>query len=81
MRWLSSTLPVFPIRDGAKFPSFTHAASYGRLEFTHNQEAIHFLMLLFGYRATPTRTASQSRQATVVRVSERRSSTLTTKIG
>ncbi|KAF4445853.1 catA, catalase [Fusarium austroafricanum] len=62
--WLFLSTPVFPIRDGAKFPSFTHATKQNPRSglpdnkafwdyFTHNQEGIHFLMFLFSDRATP----------------------------
>ncbi|KAF7939249.1 uncharacterized protein EAE97_007329 [Botrytis byssoidea] len=62
--WLFLSTPVFPIRDGAKFPSFTHATKKNPRSglpdhkafwdyFTHNQEGIHFLMFLFSDRATP----------------------------
>ncbi|KAI0379465.1 heme-dependent catalase [Hypomontagnella monticulosa] len=62
--WLFLSTPVFPIRDGAKFPSFTHATKRNPVSglpdhtmfwdyFTNNQEAIHFLMFLFSDRATP----------------------------
>ncbi|KAF3770458.1 catalase-domain-containing protein [Cryphonectria parasitica EP155] len=62
--WLFLSTPVFPIRDGAKFPSFTHATKRNPKSglpdhsmfwdyFTHNEEAIHFLMFLFSDRATP----------------------------
>ncbi|CAJ2506291.1 Uu.00g004210.m01.CDS01 [Anthostomella pinea] len=62
--WLFLSTPVFPIRDGAKFPSFTHATKRNPKSglpdhsmfwdyFNNNQEAIHFLMFLFSDRATP----------------------------
>ncbi|KAI1407968.1 heme-dependent catalase [Hypoxylon sp. FL1857] len=62
--WLFLSTPVFPIRDGAKFPSFTHATKRNPESglpdhsmfwdyFNNNQEAIHFLMFLFSDRATP----------------------------
>ncbi|KAI1454237.1 catA, catalase [Annulohypoxylon moriforme] len=62
--WMFLSTPVFPIRDGAKFPSFTHATKRNPKSglpdhtmfwdyFTNNQEAIHFLMFLFTDRATP----------------------------
>ncbi|KAK8096354.1 catalase-domain-containing protein [Apiospora kogelbergensis] len=62
--WMFLSTPVFPIRDGAKFPSFTHATkrnpSSGLPDhdmfwdyFNHNQEGIHFLMFIFSDRATP----------------------------
>ncbi|KAI0003935.1 heme-dependent catalase [Xylariaceae sp. FL0662B] len=62
--WMFLSTPVFPIRDGAKFPSFTHATKRnpksGLPDHTMfwdymnlNQEAIHFLMFLFSDRATP----------------------------
>ncbi|GAP90749.1 putative catalase [Rosellinia necatrix] len=62
--WMFLSTPVFPIRDGAKFPSFTHATKRNPRSglpdhtmfwdyFNNNQEAIHFLMFLFSDRATP----------------------------
>ncbi|KAI0435537.1 catalase-like domain-containing protein [Xylaria telfairii] len=62
--WMFLSTPVFPIRDGAKFPSFTHATKRNPQSglpdhtmfwdyFNNNQEAIHFLMFLFSDRATP----------------------------
>ncbi|KAI2472270.1 heme-dependent catalase [Annulohypoxylon bovei var. microspora] len=62
--WLFLSTPVFPIRDGAKFPSFTHATKRNPKSglpdhamfwdyMNNNQEAIHFLMFLFSDRATP----------------------------
>ncbi|KAI1812514.1 catA, catalase [Poronia punctata] len=62
--WLFLSTPVFPIRDGAKFPSFTHATKRNPRTglpdhnmfwdyFNNNQEAIHFLMFLFSDWATP----------------------------
>ncbi|KAI1329505.1 heme-dependent catalase [Xylariaceae sp. FL0255] len=62
--WLFLSTPVFPIRDGAKFPSFTHVTKRNPKSglpdhtmfwdyFNNNQEAIHFLMFLFSDRATP----------------------------
>ncbi|KXJ94044.1 catalase-like domain-containing protein [Microdochium bolleyi] len=63
--WLFLSTPVFPIRDGAKFPSFTHATKRDPQSnlldrrafwdyFTQNQEGINFLMYYFSDRATPT---------------------------
>ncbi|KAI0450977.1 catA, catalase [Xylaria acuta] len=62
--WMFLSTPVFPIRDGAKFPSFTHATKRNPRSglpdhtmfwdyFNNSQEAIHFLMFLFSDRATP----------------------------
>ncbi|KAI1770087.1 catA, catalase [Hypoxylon cercidicola] len=62
--WLFLSTPVFAIRDGAKFPSFTHATKQNPQSglpdhtmfwdyFNSNQEGIHFLMFLFSDRATP----------------------------
>lgn len=62
--WLFLSTPVFPIRDGAKFPSFTHATKRNPKSglpdhtmfwdyFNNNQEGIHLLMFLFTDRATP----------------------------
>ncbi|KAI5926671.1 heme-dependent catalase [Camillea tinctor] len=62
--WLFLSTPVFPIRDGAKFPSFTHVTKRNPKSglpdhsmfwdyFNNNQEGIHFLMFLFSDRATP----------------------------
>ena len=62
--WLFLSTPVFPIRDGTKFPSFTHATKRNPQSgmpdhtmfwdyFTSNQEGVHLLMFLFTDRATP----------------------------
>jgi catalase len=62
--WLFFSEPVFPIRDGAKFPSFVHAqkgvpqnnlfSSTAFWDFfNHNAEAFHALMMIFSDRGTP----------------------------
>ncbi|KAI2643566.1 catA, catalase [Xylaria nigripes] len=62
--WMFLSTPVFSIRDGAKFPSFTHATKRHPRSglpdhtmfwdyFNNNQEAIHFLMFVFSDRSTP----------------------------
>lgn len=62
--WLFFSEPVFPIRDGAKFPSFVHSqkgvpqnnlfSSSAFWDFAnHNAEAYHALMMIFSDRGTP----------------------------
>ncbi|RYC56256.1 hypothetical protein CHU98_g9958 [Xylaria longipes] len=62
--WVFLSTPAFPMRDGAKFPSFTHALKRNPQSglpdhtmfwdyFNNNQEAIHFVMFLFSDRHTP----------------------------
>ncbi|TRX95685.1 hypothetical protein FHL15_003239 [Xylaria flabelliformis] len=62
--WVFLSIPAFPIRDGAKFASFTHATKRNPRSnlpdhtmfwdyFNNNQESIHSLMFLFSDRSTP----------------------------
>ena len=62
--WLFFSEPVFPIRDGGKFPSFIHClkgdpkdnlfSSSAFWDFhNHNPEAFHALMMIFTDRGTP----------------------------
>ena len=62
--WVFFSEPVFPIRDGGKFPSFIHAlkgvpqsnlfsSSAFWDFFNHNSEAYHALMMIFSDRGTP----------------------------
>ena len=62
--WLFFSDPVFPIRDGAKFPSFVHTqkgvpqnnlfSSTAFWDFfNHNAEAFHAPMMIFSDRGTP----------------------------
>ncbi|MCJ1287164.1 hypothetical protein MMC26_006512 [Xylographa opegraphella] len=62
--WLFFSEPVFPIRDGGKFPSFVHcqkgvpqnnlfSSSAFWDFFDHNSEAFHALMMIFSDRGTP----------------------------
>jgi catalase len=62
--WLFFSEPVFPIRDGAKFPSFVHCQkgvpsnnlfdSSTFWEFMNaNSEAYHALLMIFSDRGTP----------------------------
>ena len=62
--WLFFSEPVFPMRDGGKFPSFMHcqkgvpknslfSSSAFWDFFNHNSEAFHALMMIFTDRGTP----------------------------
>ena len=62
--WLFFSEPVFPIRDGGKFPSFMHcqkgvpknnlfSSSAFWDFFNNNSEAFHALMMIFSDRGTP----------------------------
>ena len=62
--WLFFSEPVFPIRDGGKFPSFMHCQKGIPLNnlfspsafwdfFNHNSEAFHALVMIFPDRGTP----------------------------
>ena len=62
--WLFFSEPVFPIRDGGKFPSFIHclkgvpqnnlfSSSAFWDFFNNNSEAFHALMMIFTDRGTP----------------------------
>ena len=62
--WLFFSEPVFPIRDGGKFPSFIHCQKGDPKNnlfsssafwdfFNHNSEAFHALMMIFTDRGTP----------------------------
>ena len=62
--WVFFSQPVFPIRDGGKFPSFMHcqkgvpknnlfdSSAFWNF-FNHNSEAFHALMMIFTDRGTP----------------------------
>ncbi len=62
--WMFFSEPVFPIRDGGKFPSFIHCQKGDPKNnlfsssafwdfFNHNSEAFHALMMIFTDRGTP----------------------------
>ena len=62
--WLFFSEPVFPIRDGGKFPSFVHAQKGEPASnifnpttfwefFNSNSEAYHALLMIFSDRGTP----------------------------
>ncbi len=62
--WMFFSEPVFPIRDGGKFPSFIHCLKGDPKNnlfsssafwdfFNHNSEAFHALMMIFTDRGTP----------------------------
>ena len=62
--WLFFSEPVFPIRDGGKFPSFMHCQKGDPKNnlfsssafwdfFNNNSEAFHALMMIFTDRGTP----------------------------
>ena len=62
--WAFLSIPVFPIRDGAKFPSFVHAqkgipknlifdtSTFWEF-FNANSEAFHALLMIFTDSGTP----------------------------